>query len=147
MTTVGRILRGLAWFAALSRGADEVMLALRRARRRAALTLLGVALALTGGGFLLAAGLMALAYFLGAIPASLIVGAVLIVAAAGLLWSVRRRMAIDTNGHGPGELSPIAATLAGVGREVGAAASRNPGSVVLAAFLIGLLLSRVWMRR
>ncbi len=144
---MGRILRGLVWTAAFSRGADGVRLALQRARRRAALALLGVALALGGGGFLLAAGFMALADFLGAIRASLIVGAVLVVVAAGLLWSARRRMGVAATDRRPDEPSPIAMTLAGVGREIGAAASRNPGSLVLALFLIGLLLSGGRTRR
>ncbi len=144
---MGRIFRGLVWTAAFSRGADGVRLALRRAQRRAAFVLFGVALALGGGGFLLAAGFMALADFLGAIRASLIVGAALIVVAAGLLWSARRRMAVDATRHRPDEPSPFATTLAGVGREIGAAASRNPGSFVLAAFLIGLLLSGGRTRR
>jgi len=141
---MGHILRHLLWTAVVSRGAGELKLALRRARRRAALFALGFALVLAGSGFLLAAGFMALADLVGAVRACLIVGGAIALAGGGFLLYVggRRRSAAASSDQRGGEPAPIATTLIDVGRDLGAAASRNPGSIVAAAFLIGLILGR-----
>jgi hypothetical protein len=141
---MGHILRNLLWTAAVSRGAGEMRLALRRARRRAALIGLGLALGLAGGGFLLAAGLMALADLVGALRACLIVGVILVAAGGGSLFVARgrRRVSAAAADYESADTSPIATTLIDVGRDLGAAASRNPGAFVAAAFLIGLVLGR-----
>jgi hypothetical protein len=141
---MGHILRNLLWTAAVSRGAGEMRLALRRARRRAALIALGLALGLAGGSFLLAAGFMALADLVGALHACLIVGAILVAAGGGSLLFARgrRRIAAAVADDGSADTSPIATALIGVGRDLGAAASRSPGTFVAAAFLIGLVLGR-----
>ena len=141
---MGHILRNLLWTAAVSRGAGEMRLALQRARRRAALIGLGLALGLAGSGFLLAAGLMALAELVGALHACLIVGAILVVAGGGFLLASRgrRRVSAAAADYGDSDPSPIATTMIGVGRDLGAAAARNPGAFVAAAFVIGLVLGR-----
>lgn len=142
--TMGNILRNLLWTAAVSRGAGEMKLALRRARRRAVLIALGSALALTGCGILLAAGFIALAGFVGELRACLIVGAALaLVGGCFLLYATRRqRPSAERSDHRSGEPSPIVTTLIDAGRDLGAAAARNPESFVIAAFLIGLVLGR-----
>lgn len=121
---------------------------LRRARRRFALMTAGVAFALVGVGFLLAAGFTELANLLGPVRAGLIVGAVLLVVGAALILSAYRRttaaIPADQRSHDP---SALAATMVGVGREIGAAAARHPGSLVLAAFIAGMLLSGGRRRR
>ena len=90
--TMGNILRKLLWMAAVSRGAGEMKVTLRRARRRAVLIALGSALALTGCGFLLAAVFIALAGFVGELRACLIVGAALaLVGGCFLLYATRRQ--------------------------------------------------------
>jgi hypothetical protein len=142
---MGQILRGLLWSAAVSRGADTMRLSLRRARRRVALVTVGVVFAIAGTGLLLAAGFMELADLLGAVRAGLIVGAVLLVAGAGFILSAHRLTAAAN--RPPHDPSPLATTMTDVGREIGAAAARHPGSLVLAAFLAGLLLSGGRARR
>ena len=142
---MGSILRNLLWTALVSRGAGEMRLALRRARRRAVLVALGLTFALTGGGFLLAAGVMALADVIGAVRACLVIGGALALLGGGfLLYSSgrRRRPSVTSANAGGGEAAPIAATLIDVGRDLGAAAARHPGSFVTAAFVIGLVLGR-----
>jgi hypothetical protein len=141
---MGPILRNLLWTAAVSRGTGEMRRALRRARRKAALIALGLALGLAGGGFLVAAGFMALADLVGALQACLIVGATLVVAAGGSLLFARGRRHVSTAAadRGSADTAPLATTLIGVGRDLGAAAARNPGAFVAAAFLIGLILGR-----
>ena len=122
-------------------------LSLRRARRRLALMTAGVAFALVGVGFLLAAGFTELANLLGAVRAGLIVGAVLLMVGAAFILSAYRRIAAipaDQASHDP---SAVAATMVGVGREIGVAAARHPGSLVLAAFVAGMLLSGGRRRR
>jgi hypothetical protein len=144
---MGQILRGLLWSAAVSRGADTMRLSLRRARRRFVLVAVGVVFAIAGAGFLLAAGFMELADLLGAVRAGLVIGVVLLAAGAGFILSASRRAAAasaDRPSHDP---SALATTMIGVGRELGAAAARHPGSLVLAAFLAGLLLSGGRTRR
>lgn len=138
---MGAILRSLLWSAALTRGAGEMKLALRRARRRATLVILGLLLTLVGAAFLLAAGFMELVVLLGAIRASLIVGAVLVVAGGGFFLAARKRTVAVPAADRKEDPSPLSATLVGVGRELGAAASRHPGAFVIAAFVGGLLLS------
>jgi len=122
-------------------------LSLRRARRRLALSALGVACAVAGVGFLLAAGFMELADLLGTIRAGLVVGAVLLAVGAGFILSARRRVAAVPADQPPHDPSPLATAMIGVGREIGAAAARHPGSLVLVAFLAGLLLSGGRTRR
>ena len=141
---MGHILRNLLWTAAVSRGAGEMRLALQRARRRAALIGLGLALGLAGSGFLLAAGFMALADLVGTLHACLIVGAILVLAGGGcvLVSRGRRRTSAAAADYGSADTSPVATTLIDVGRDLGAAASRNPGAFVVAAFVIGLVLGR-----
>jgi Putative Actinobacterial Holin-X, holin superfamily III len=136
---MGHILRNLLWTATISRGAGEMRQALRRAKRRAGLIGLGLALGLVGAGFLVAAGYMALAEFVGALYACLIIGAVLVLA-GGVAFLVARGRRIAAGDRSAD--TPLATTLIDVGRDLGAAASRNPGSFVIAAFLIGLLLGR-----
>ena len=120
---------------------------LRRARRRFALMTAGVAFALVGVGFLLAAGFTELASLLGAVRAGLIVGAVLLVVGAAFILSAYRRTAAIPADQPSHDLSALAATMVGVGREIGAAAARHPGSLVLAAFVAGMLLSGGRRRR
>ena len=140
---MGHILRNLLWTAAVSHGAGEMRLALQRARRRAALIGLGLALGLAGSGFLLAAGFMALADLVGTLHACLIVGAILVLAGGGcVLISRGRRRSAAAADYGSADTSPIATTLIDVGRDIGAAAARNPGAFVVAAFVIGLVLGR-----
>jgi threonine/homoserine/homoserine lactone efflux protein len=141
---MGHILRNLLWTAVVSRGAGEMRSVLRRARRRALLTALGVALALGGGGFLVAAGVMALADVVGGVRACLIVGGALALVGVCFLLYVgrRRRPSVAPPDDGSGESSPIVSTLIEVGRDLGAAAARNPGAFVAAAFAIGLILGR-----
>jgi cytochrome c biogenesis protein CcdA len=141
---MGSILRSLLWTAAVSRGAGDVRLALRRAGRRTAFVAMAIALGLAGGGFLLAAVFLELADLVGSIRASLIVGAALAVAACGLLFFARarrHRSTVSSDGRGI-EPTPVATTMIDIGRDLAAAASRNPGSFVVAGFLIGLVLGR-----
>ena len=145
---MGKILRGLLWSAAVSRGAETMKSSLRRARRRFALVMAGVVCALVGAGFLVAAGYTELAEVLGAVRAGLVIGAVLLVVGACFIISAYRRTTVaiptDQPSHDP---SALAATMVGVGREIGAAAARHPGSLVLAAFIAGMLLSGGRRRR
>ena len=138
---MGQILRGLLWSAAVSRGAEAMRSSLRRARRRFALVTAGVAFALVGVGFLLAAGFMELADLLGAVRAGLIIGAVLLVVGAAFIFSAYRHTAAIPADQPTHDSSALAATMVGVGREIGAAAARHPGSLVLAAFIVGMFLS------
>ena len=122
-------------------------LSLRRARRRFALTTIGVACALAGVGFLFAAGFMELADLLGAIRAGLVVGAVLLVVGSALILSARRPGAAASANPLPHDSSALATTMIDVGRELGAAAARHPGSLILVAFVAGLFLSGGRTRR
>jgi hypothetical protein len=145
---MGAILRNLLWTAAVSRGVGEMGRALRQACWRAALVLVGLGLALIGAGFLLAAGLIVLADLVGIVRACLIAGAAFaVIAAAFLLYASRRRrrssLAVPLNSGVSGSHST--AELLAIGRQLGAAASRHPGSFVAAAFVIGLIWGR--MRR
>ena len=144
---MGQILRGLLWSAAVSRGAETMRLSLRRTRRRFVLVTVGVVLAIAGAGFLLAAGFTELADLLGAVRAGLVIGAILLVVGAGFILSAYRRAAVAPADPLPHDSSSLATTMIGVGREIGAAAARHPGSLVLAAFLAGLLLSGGRTRR
>jgi hypothetical protein len=144
---MGQILRGLLWSAAVSRGAETMKSSLRRARRRFVLVTVGVAFALAGAGFLLAAGFTELADLLGTVRAGLVIGAVLLAVGAGFILSAYRRAAGAPADRPPHDPSSLATTMVEVGREIGAAAARHPGSLVLAAFLAGLLLSGRGTRR
>lgn len=144
---MGSILRNVLWTAAISRSTGEIKRALQRACRRAALVAVGLALALVAGGFLVAAGFMVLTELVGAVRACLIVGAAFaLFGGAFLLYGTRRRR--RSAGTAPfdyatGGSHSIAAELVEVGRQLGAAASRNPGSLVAAAFVVGLVLGRI----
>src|SRR5882724_2089011 len=144
---MGQILRGLLWSAAVSRGAETMRLSLRRTRRRFVLVTVSVVLSIAGAGFLLAAGFTELADLLGAVRAGLVIGAILLVVGAGFILSAYRRAAVAPADRPPHDSSSLATTMIGVGREIGAAAARHPGSLVLAAFLAGLLLSGGRTRR
>ena len=144
---MGKILRGLLWSAAVSRGAETMKLSLRRARRRFALVTVGVVFAFVGVGFLLAAGFLELVDLLGAVRAGLVTGGVLLVVGAGFILSAYRRTVAAPAEQSPHDPAALAATMVGVGREIGAAAARHPGSLVLAAFLAGLLLGGGRRRR
>jgi hypothetical protein len=144
---MGKILRGLLWSAAVSRGAETMKLSLRRARRRFALVTVGVVFAFVGVGFLLAAGFLELADLLGAVRAGLVTGGVLLVVGAGFILSAYRRSVAAPAEQPSRDPAVLAATMVGVGREIGAAAARHPGSLVLAAFLAGLLLGGGRRRR
>jgi hypothetical protein len=88
---------------------------------------------------------MALADVVGAVRACLVVGGALALVGGGfLLYSSgrRRRAPLTPPDYASGESSQIAATLIDVGRDLGAAAARHPGSLVTAAFVIGLVLGR-----
>jgi hypothetical protein len=120
---------------------------LRQARRRFALVTVGVVFAFVGVGFLLAAGFLELVDLLGAVRAGLVTGGVLLVVGAGFILSAYRRTIAAPAEQPPHDPAALAATMVGVGREIGAAAARHPGSLVLAAFLAGLLLSGGRRRR
>jgi len=128
----------------MSRGAGELKRAVGRACRRAVLIAAGIALALVGGGFLLAAGFMALADVVGVVHACLIVGgAFVLIGGAFLVFAgLRRRRASVRTDYGNSESSSLATALIGMGHDLGSAASRNPGSFVTAAFVVGLILGR-----
>lgn len=132
---------------AVTRGVDEVKLSLRRAIRRAVLAAIAVVLLLGGCGFLLAAGFIALADRVGALDASLIVGGALLLAGVIAFLLARQRVFAERKIRTSSNRSPMASSLLDVGREMGAAASRNPGSFVLGAFVLGLLLGRRGPRR
>jgi hypothetical protein len=139
---IGGLVRGLYLTAAVKRGADEVRSSVRRTVRRAVLLLIALLLVVCGAGFLVAAGFMALADEIGAIEASIVIGVAFAVAGSGVLAAVggRRRPPVPASVSSP--VSPLSKPLLDVGQEIGAAASRNPVTLVLAAFIAGLLLSR-----
>ncbi|MGH6927374.1 MAG: phage holin family protein [Dongiaceae bacterium] len=139
---IGGLLRGLYLTAAFRQGADEVKASVRRAVRSAALSLIALLLVACGAGFLVAAGFMALADEIGAIEASLVIGIAFAVAGGGMLAAVGARRRPPTPAHLSNPPSPLSKPLLDVGQEIGAAASRNPMTFVLAAFVAGLLLSR-----
>jgi hypothetical protein len=139
---IGGLLRGLYLTAAVKRSADEVRSSVRRTVLRAVLCLIALLLVACGAGFLVAAGFMALADEIGAIEASIVTGIAFALAGGGMLAAVgaRRRPPVPTVPLNP--VSPLSKPLLDVGQEIGAAASRNPMTFVLAAFVAGLLLSR-----
>ena len=120
---------------------------LRRVGRRLGLTAIGIVCALVGLGFLFASGFMELAELFGAIRAGLIVGgALLVVGALFILWARRPGAAVSVDPL-PYDSSALATTMIDVGRQIGAAAARHPGSLVLVAFVAGLFLSGGRTRR
>jgi hypothetical protein len=140
---IGGIIRGLYLTTAFKRGAEEAKASLRRTVRRAALCLVAGVLLACGAGFLIAAGYLALADEIGPVEASLVFGIAFALIGAGLLAAVGRRR------RAPTSAAPLAAPATSlskpfveIGQELGAAASRNPLTLVLAAFVAGLLLSR-----
>jgi hypothetical protein len=138
---IGGLLRGFYLTAAVKRGADEVRYSIRRTVSRALLYLLALLLVACGAGFLVAAGFIALADEIGAIEASLVIGIAFAVVGAGLAAvAARRRPPVLPSL--PSSVSPLSKPMLDVGQELGAAASRNPLTFVLAAFIAGLLLSR-----
>ncbi|HUL10209.1 MAG TPA: phage holin family protein [Candidatus Acidoferrum sp.] len=126
----------------MSRGAGELRRAVRHACRRAALIAAGIALALMGAGFLLAGGFMALAALVGNLDACLIVGGTLALIGGTFLVFAgrRRRRPAASSEYGSNQSASLATALLGVGHDLGSAASRHPGSLVTAAFLVGLVL-------
>jgi hypothetical protein len=140
---IGGLLRGLYLTTAVKRGADEVRSSIRRAALRAVAGLIAVLLVVCGAGFLVAAGFMVLAEEIGATEASLVFGIAFAVAGGGVLAAVgvRRRPAAATDDVSS-TLPSLSKPLLAIGEEIGAAASRNPATLVLAAFIAGLLLSR-----
>lgn len=139
---IGGLLRGLYLTAAFKRSADEVTSSVRRTVRRAALCLVAFLLVACGAGFLVAAGFMALADEIGAIEASIVIGIAFAVAGAGMLAAIAVRRRPPALANLSNQVSPLSKPLLDVGQEIGAAASRNPATFVLAAFIAGLLLSR-----
>src|SRR5262249_9776950 len=85
------ILRNLLWTAAISRGTGEMRRMLRHACRRAAVIAVGLALSVVAGGFLVAAGFMALADLLDPLRACLIVGTAFALAGGSFLFYGARR--------------------------------------------------------
>jgi hypothetical protein len=139
---MGGLLRGLHLTTAFKRSADEIRSSVRRTVLRVVLSLVALLLVACGAGFLVAAGFMALADEIGAIEASIVIGIAFAVAGAGMLAAVgiRRRPPVAASLSNP--LTPLSKPLLDVGQEIGAAASRNPATFVLAAFIAGLLLGR-----
>ncbi|MGE0119071.1 MAG: phage holin family protein [Dongiaceae bacterium] len=127
--------------AAVKRGADEVKSSLRRAVQRAVLCLAALVLLACGAGFLVAAGFMALADEIGPIAASLWIGIAFAVVGVVLAVIAMRKRAPAPSTVAP-PLPSLSKPLLDAGQEIGAAASRNPLTFVLAAFVAGLLLSR-----
>lgn len=110
-------------------------------------TIVVVAMVLTGAGFLLAASYMALSVAYSAAIAAAIVGSVLVLV-AGLLWLVSEAIANRRRKHGGGIL-PVAQAAVGaqsgndaVHQIVGALKQESPLSVLAAAagILVGLFL-------
>jgi hypothetical protein len=102
----------------------------------------GAALLLAcGAGFLVAAGFMALADEVGAIEASLVVGIAFLVV-GGLVAALAARRRVPASAPISDHVPPLTKPLLDAGQEIGAAASRHPAALVLAAFVAGLLLSR-----
>jgi uncharacterized membrane protein YoaK (UPF0700 family) len=94
-----------------------------------------------GAGFLVAAGFMALADEIGPIAASLWIGiAFAVVGVVMAAIAMRKRTPAPSAVETP--VSSLSKPLLDAGQEIGAAASRNPLTFVLAAFVAGLLLSR-----
>ena len=139
---IGGIIRGLFLTAAFKRGAEEAKSSLRHAIRRAVLCFVALLFLAFGIGFLVAAGFMALADEIGPVEASLVLGIAFAVVGAGLFavvsWRRRPPAPVDRSESA----APLSKPLLDVGQEIGAAASRNPLTFVLAAFVAGLLLSR-----
>jgi hypothetical protein len=139
---IGGLLRGLNLTAAVKQSAAEIRSSVRRTVLRAILTLIALLLVACGAGFLVAAGFLALADEIGAIEASIVLGIAFAVVGGGILAAAgaRRR---SPGPAGPSDLvPPLSKPLLDIGQEIGAAASRNPMTLVLAAFVAGLLLGR-----
>jgi UPF0716 family protein affecting phage T7 exclusion len=139
---IGGIIRGLYLTTAFKRGAEEAKASLRRTVRRAVLCLVAGVLLACGAGFLIAAGYMALADEIGPVEASLAFGIAFALAGAGLLAAVGRRRRAPAPAPLAAPAAPLSKPFVEIGQEIGAAASRNPVTLVLAAFVAGLLLSR-----
>ena len=138
---IGGLLRSLLMTAAVKRGTDEVKSSLRHAARRAVFGLAALVLLACGAGFLVAAGFMALADEIGPIAASLWIGIAFAVTGVVLAAiAMRKRAPAPSAVETP--VSSLSKPLLDAGQEIGAAASRNPLTFVLAAFVAGLLLSR-----
>ena len=93
-----------------------------------------------GAGFLLAGGFMALAALVGNLDACLIVGGTLALIGGTFLVVAGRRRPAASSEYGSNQSASLATALLGVGHDLGSAASRHPGSLVTAAFLVGLVL-------
>lgn len=139
---IGGIIRGLYLTTAFKRGAEEAKASLRRTVRRTVLCLVAGVLLACGAGFLIAAGYMALADEIGPVEASLAFGIAFALAGAGLLAAVGRRRRAPAPAPLAAPTASLSKPFVEIGQEIGAAASRNPVTLVLAAFVAGLLLSR-----
>ena len=139
---IGGLLRGLYLTAAVKRSADEVRSSVRRTALRVAAYLIALLLVVCGAGFLVAAGFMALADEIGAIETSIVFGVAFALAGGGLLIAVRARRRPPAPVSLSNAAPPLSKPFLDIGQEIGAAASRNPVTLVLAAFIAGLLLSR-----
>jgi hypothetical protein len=140
---IGGLLRTVYLTAAVKRGADEVRSSVRRAAVSAVLCLLALLLVGCGAGFLVAAGFMVLADEIGAVEASIVLGIAFAVVGGGILAAVGARRRPPRPAGGISNATPgLSKPLLDIGQEIGAAASRNPATLVLAAFVAGLLLSR-----
>ncbi len=137
---MGRILRSLFITHALARGADGIKVTLRRTMQRAVLAMVGLGLALVGCGFILAAAYIKLSALLDPISACLIIGGTFLVGGAAFLLALRAGSRTERRRFE--DASPIMTTMLDIGQDLGAAASRNPGPLLAAAFLAGLFLSR-----
>jgi cytochrome bd-type quinol oxidase subunit 2 len=138
---IGGLLRSLLMTAAVKRGTEEMKSSLRHAARRAVLGVAALVLLACGAGFLVAAGFMALADEIGPIAASLWIGiAFAVVGVVMAAIAMRKRTPAPSAVETP--VSSLSKPLLDAGQEIGAAASRNPLTFVLAAFVAGLLLSR-----
>ena len=124
------------WGALLGLAAAEAQRRAAQAAQRAALRALAVLLALIGLGFLLAAGLMATAQAIGAIPATLILGGgfLLLAASVALVARLGQRK--------PVTLPPEAlAALNRTPEAVSSGIAKAPGLALLGAFVGGLILA------
>ncbi len=124
-----RLAAGLASRSAQARAGDTA--------RRIVLSLVAGMFALVGAGFLTAAGWLALAWPLGAIGASLVVGGVFLLLALILLLAAgaRRRSPVET------EMQALKAQAQALASRVPEEVAKAPALPLMGAFVGGLLLA------